>query len=29
MGVVFPLDACLAAMWMLRIAQRALSGRLP
>jgi hypothetical protein len=31
MGVVFPLVvyACLAAMWMLRIAQRALSGRLP
>ena len=31
MGVVFPLVvyACLAALWMLRIAQRALSGRLP
>jgi hypothetical protein len=31
MGVVFPLVVyvCLAAIWMLRIAQRALSGRLP
>ena len=31
MGVIFPLVvyACLAAIWMLRIAQRALSGRLP
>jgi hypothetical protein len=31
MGVVFPLVgyACLTAIWMLRIAQRALSGRLP
>ena len=31
MGVIFPLVvyACLAALWMLRIAQRALSGRLP
>jgi hypothetical protein len=31
MGIIFPLVvyACLAAIWMLRIAQRALSGRLP
>jgi hypothetical protein len=30
-GVIFPLVAyvCLAAIWMLRIAQGALSGRLP
>ena len=31
MGVVFPLVVyvCLAALWMLRIAQRAVSGHLP